>query len=175
MDKQVFELRGDLLSLAIKWYDCYKDQVKVDAQKLRLLTGQENLTTLEFPDFYGKTHVVGMSAKIPGSLPIKEFPGYFKPDKRTRLGKALRLTLAELKRGIPFEPVLEQLGILKADVMEGCTIGWASGFNIGDRYFISVPVSLMKPESRGHHLPVNPELTALTALEFEEIKRQVRS
>jgi len=170
MDSQLFELKGNLLDIAIEWHNFYKYQVKVDAQKLRSLTGQQDPTIIESRGLYGKRRAIGISKDIPGSLPMRDFPGYFKPNMRFKAGKALSSALAELNRGIPFEPVLEELGIARIDVMDGCAIAWASGFNVGDRYFISVPILLIET-GKGQNLPINPELTALTALEYEEAKK----
>jgi hypothetical protein len=144
MDYKYFKLTGEAHNEAAKWHKSFDLFIKKRNKKIRILTKKQDVRLWVQDRFFGGMDVIGLSAQVPGSIPIKKHPEFFKPDGRTVAGRQLKLTLQSFEMGTPFPELLKKFGMFEEVAFMNRGMVPAKIFVAGDEYFLKVPTALLE-------------------------------
>ena len=165
--RQYFELQGELLEMAIAWKrDVSDPHHKRVHETLLKEFGTKRAMVSSWIGGKGISHVGDDAAPIDGMVQSKKYATYLTPSGRTKAGKAKSAILKSLDYPIAGEPVLEKLGVLKESWMIGNYLCAPDFFQIGDRWFVSVPVEKVPDD-----WPGNPDLKPMMPYEMKRLEK----
>jgi len=163
--RQYFELQGELLDMAISWKrDVSDPHAKRINEVLQKEFGTSRAMVSGGIGVRQILHVGDDAAPIEGMVKSKKYATYLTPS-RTKEGKAKAAILKSLDYPIAGEPVLEKLGVLKSSWIIGSYMVAPQFFQIGDRWFVSVPAEKVPTDWL-----TNPDLKPMLPYEMQQLE-----
>ncbi|MGL5062342.1 MAG: hypothetical protein ACRC62_20385 [Microcoleus sp.] len=159
MEIQYFELQGRLLEMAIDWLEnVFKPHLETVKATVKSFRTERMIIR---PGFFGRNTIVAIGddlAPIEGMVPAKDWPGYLRPNTKTKRGREISKLLASLTYPECGEPVMKELGIFHQTWVTESRIYFPNCFQVGDRWFVGVP-AMHVPErwlERDDLIPIMP-------------------
>jgi hypothetical protein len=163
--RQYFELQGELLDMAIAWKRDVSDPHHAKVyETLSKEFGTTRAVLYSWSGGKGISAVGDDAAPIDGMIPSKKNPGYLVPSRR-KAGIEKNSILRSLDYPIAGAPVLEKLGVLKELWSIGSYLCSPAFFQIGDRWFVSIPAEKVPTDWL-----TNPDLKPMLPYEMQQLE-----